>query len=181
NERKDSLVSAFMMVFLSAIIMAVAAGTLHVMGLTLENTVEMTRLLGPLGGDAATFLLILGITGAGLSTIFPIVLIAPWLIADYTGKPRDIKSPLFRVLIVGGLLFAFGSIFIDHPPPILMVLSQAFQATILPLVAIPIFFLLNNKRLMGAAKMPSTGWNLCLMSVILFALITTYYAIIGFL
>src|SRR5690606_33929311 len=45
DEQRDSLVSAFMMVFLSAIIMAVAAGTLHVMGLTLENTVEMTRLL----------------------------------------------------------------------------------------------------------------------------------------
>ena len=179
DEKRDAFVSASMMVFLSAIIMAVAAGTLHVMGLTLSNTLELIRLLGPIGGDAAAFLLIIGVTGAGLSTIFPIVLIAPWLIADYTGMPRDIKSPMFRGLIVVGLLFGFGSIFLDQAPPLLMVLSQAFQATILPAVAIPVFILLNKKGLMGN-QLPSQKWNLGLISVILFSLITTYFAIQGF-
>ena len=179
DEKRDAFVSAFMMVFLSAIIMAVAAGTLHVMGLRLDSTLEMIRLLGPIGGDAAAFLLIVGITGAGLSTVFPIVLIAPWLIADYTGRPRDIKSPMFRGLILGGLLFAFGSVFIDEAPPILMVLSMAFQATILPVVAIPAFYLLNKKSLMGK-NLPSRRWNFGLVVVILFSLITTYFAIMGF-
>jgi len=179
DEKRDAFVSASMMVFLSAIIMAVAAGTLHVMGLTLSSTIDMIRMLGPIGGDAAALLLIIGITGAGLSTIFPIVLIAPWLIADYSGRPRDIKSPMFRGLIVVGLLFAFGSIFLDQTPPLLMVVSQAFQATILPAVAIPVFILLNKKGVMGG-YLPSKKWNLALMSVILFSLITTYFAIRGF-
>lgn len=179
DEKRDAFVSASMMVFLSAIIMAVAAGTLHVMGLTLSSTLELIRLLGPFGGDAAAFLLIVGITGAGLSTIFPIVLIAPWLIADYTGRSRDIKSPMFRILIVVGLLFGFGSIFLEQAPPLLMVLSQAFQATILPAVAIPVFILLNKKGLMGK-QLPSRKWNVGLLAVILFSLITTYFAIRGF-
>ena len=97
------------MLFLSGIIMAVAAGTLHVMGLKLENTVEMIYLFEPIGGKVAALILIVGITGAGLSTIFPIVLIAPWLVSDYMGKPRDIQSPMFRWLMFGGLIFAFGS------------------------------------------------------------------------
>ena len=181
DEKRDAFFSAFMMVFLSAVIMAVAAGTLHVMGLTLNNTLEMIRLLGPIGGDAAAFLLIVGITGAGLSTVFPIVLIAPWLIADYTGRPRNIKSPLFRGLILAGLVFAFGSIFLEQPPPpVLMVVSQAFQATILPAVAIPVFILLNKKALMSERQLPSQKWNLGLVAVILFSLVTTYFAIIGF-
>ncbi len=180
DEKRDAFVSAVMMVFLSAIIMAVAAGTLHVLGLRLDSTLEMIRLLGPIGGDAAAFLLIVGITGAGLSTIFPIVLIAPWLIADYTGRPRDIKSPMFRGLILVGLIFAFGSVFLEQTPPVLMVISQAFQATILPAVAIPVFYLLNKKGLMGE-KLPSKTWNLGLVIVILFSLITTYFAIMGFL
>lgn len=92
GERKDAAVSAGMMLFLSATIMAVAAGTLHVMGLKLDNTVELIQLFEPLGGEAAAFILIIGISAAGISTIFPIVLIAPWLIADFTGRPRDIKS-----------------------------------------------------------------------------------------
>jgi len=179
DEKRDAFVSASMMVFLSAIIMAVAAGTLHVMGLTLSSTIDMIRMLGPIGGDAAALLLIIGITGAGLSTIFPIVLIAPWLIADYSGRSRNIKSPMFRGLIVVGLLFGFGSIFLDQAPPLLMVVSQAFQATILPAVAIPVFILLNKKGIMGP-YLPSKKWNLALMSVILFSLITTYFAIRGF-
>jgi manganese transport protein len=92
QEKKDAAVSASMMLFLSAVIMAVAAGTLHVMGLKLDNTVEMIQLFEPIGGNVAAFILILGIVGAGLSTIFPIVLIAPWLVADYTGQPRNIHS-----------------------------------------------------------------------------------------
>lgn len=180
DEKRDAFFSAFMMVFLSAVIMAVAAGTLHVMGLTLNNTLEMIRLLGPIGGEAAAFLLIVGITGAGLSTVFPIVLIAPWLIADYTGRPRNIKSPMFRGLILAGLVFAFGSIFLAQPPPVLMVVSQAFQATILPAVAIPVFILLNKKALMSERQLPSQKWNLGLVAVILFSLVTTYFAIKGF-
>ena len=41
GEKRDAFVSAFMMLFLSGVIMAVAAGTLNVMGLKLNNSVEM--------------------------------------------------------------------------------------------------------------------------------------------
>ena len=176
-EKKDAFVSAFMMLFLSGIIMAVSAGTLHLMGLKLDNTVEMISLFEPLGGKLAALVLIAGITGAGLSTIFPIVLIAPWLVSDYLGKPRDIRSPMFRWLMLGGLVFAFGSVFLEQRPPALMIFSQAFQACILPAVAIPIFILLNRKNLMHKYV---SGWkmNLGVLAVILFSFLTTYYAIV---
>ncbi len=180
TEKRDALTSAGMMLLLSAIIMAVSAGTLHIMGLKLDTTIEMIRLFEPLGGQFAAFLLILGITGAGLSTIFPIVLIAPWLISDYTGRPRNIKSPMYRILIMGGLIFAFGSVFLEQTPPILMVFSQAFQAAILPAVAIPVFLLLNRQDVMNT-HLPSTRMNAGLIAVIIFSLVTTYYAILGFM
>lgn len=180
HEKKDAFVSVCTMVFLSAIVMAVGAGTLHILGLRMENTLEMIGLLEPIGGDGAAFLLIVGISGAGLSTIFPIVLIAPWLVADYMGWERNIRSPLFRILILAGLFFAFGSVFLDQTPPLLMVFSQAFQAAILPAVAIPVFLLLNKEELVGKEYLPSRKWNLGLIAVILFSLITTYFAIKGF-
>jgi manganese transport protein len=176
TEKRDAFVSAFMMLFLSAIIMAVAAGTLHVMGLKLENTVDMIHLFQPLGGKLAAIILILGIVGAGLSTIFPIVLIAPWLIADYSGKPRNIHSAQSRWLIFFAMLFAFGTIFLEQRPPALMVFSQAFQACILPAVAIPILVLLNRYKLMGSHK-ASLRENIGIWSVILFSFVTTYFAI----
>ena len=179
NEKKDSAVSASMMFFLSIVIMAVSAGTLHVMGLDLTNTVEMVSLFQPIGGKIAAFVLIMGIVGAGISTVFPIILIAPWLISDYTGKERNIHSPMYRILGLIGILFGFGSQFIEATPPVLMVFAQAFQALILPAVAIPVFILINRKSLMNeyAAR---TGINIGMTAVILFSLLTAYFAIVDF-
>ena len=177
TEKKDSMVSATTMLILSGIIMAVAAGTLHVMGLQLDNTVEMIHLFEPIGGKVAAFILILGIAGAGLSTVFPIILIAPWLISDITGQPRDIKSPMYRILGGIGLLFSFGLQIIEQAPPAMMIFSQAFQACILPAVAIPILLLIMNKNLMGAHT-ARRNMIIGLIAVIIFSLVTTYFAVI---
>lgn len=177
DEKRDAMVSASMMLFLSAIIMAVAAGTLHVMGLSLTNTVEMIYLFEPLGGKTAALILILGISGAGLSTVFPIILIAPWLVCDYTGKERNIQSPLFRWLGLFGILFSFGFLVMQEKPPGLMVFSQAFQACILPAVAIPVYFLLKDQKLMKNHGM-KTAFKIGLVAVIVFSLLTTYFALI---
>ncbi len=177
GEKKDAFVSATMMLVLSGIIMAVSAGTLHVMGLKLDNTIEMIQLFEPIGGKIAAFILILGIAGAGLSTVFPIILIAPWLICDITGRKRDIRSPLFRILGGLGLLFAFGLQIIEQRPPAMMVFSQAFQAMILPAVAVPIFLMIRNQKLMGNHR-AGIKMNLGLVAVIIFSLITTYFAFI---
>ena len=176
TEKKDSFFSATAMLILSGIIMAVSAGTLHVMGLNIDQTTDMIHLFEPLGGKAAAIILILGVSGAAISTVFPIALIAPWLIADYTGKPRNTKSTQSRVLILIALLFGFGSVLLEQKPPALMIFSQAFQACILPAVAIPIMILLNRKDLMGT-HLASTKDNIWIAAVIAFSLFTTYYAI----
>ena len=176
-EKKDSAVSASMMFFLSFVIMAVSAGTLHVMGLELNDTVEMISLFEPIGGKTAAFILILGIVGAGISTIFPIILIAPWLISDYKGEERNIKSPMYRILGLIGILFGFGMQFMEARPPIVMVFSQAFQALILPAVAIPIFVLINKKNLMDK-NVADKKMNFGIIAVIIFSLVTSYFAIV---
>ncbi len=176
DEKKDAFVSASIMLILSGVIMAVSAGTLHVMGLKLDNTVEMVQLFEPIGGNVAAFILILGIVGAGLSSMFPILLIAPWLIADYTGKPRNIHSPQSRWLIFIALLFTFGSIILKQRPPVLMVFSMTLQACILPAVAIPVFLLINRKKLMGGNRANLTE-NIGIIAVILFSFLTTWFAI----
>jgi Mn2+/Fe2+ NRAMP family transporter len=180
GEKRDAFVSAGMMLFLSTIIMAVSAGTLNVAGLRLENTAELVQLFEPIGGEAAAFILILGISAAGLSTVFPIVLIAPWLISDFTDRSRDIRSPLFRTLGGIGILVAFSAQFIEEPPPSGMIFSQAFQAFILPAVVAPILVLINRDDLMKG-RTASTRMNVGLVAALLFSLLTAYLAIADFL
>ena len=179
TEKRDAAVSASVMVLLSALVMAVAAGTLAVRGLTMESTLDMIGLLQPIGGKSAAFLLIVGVSGAGLSTAFPLVLIAPWLVSDFMGWKRDLRSPAIRALIGVGLLFSFGSVFLAEAPPVLMVVAMALQAVILPAVAIPAFYLMNKKSLMGKEHLPTPAWNAALIAVILFSLVTTWFAVTG--
>jgi manganese transport protein len=176
RDKIDSAVSSGMMLVLSGVIMAVGAGTLYVMKISLQNTLDMVHLFEPLGGKWAALVLIFGIVGAGLSTVFPIVLIAPWLWADYREQPRNIQSTTSQWMIAVALLFAFGSVFLSQRPPALMIFSQAFQACILPAVAIPIFILWNRAGLMKAHK-ATKAENIGMVLVIIFSLVTTYFAL----
>lgn len=180
HERTDAAVSSFTMFLLSAIIMAVAAGTLWLSGRGLNSTIDLIHLFEPIGGKSATLLLILGVSAAGLSTIFPIILIAPWLISDYTGTPRNTRSPLFRIAGLAGLAIALAFLFIQQAPPLIVIFSQAFQAVLLPVVVIPVFVLINRKGLMKGHQ-AGTRMNIGLTLTLLFGLLTALLAIIDFL
>ncbi len=84
-ERRDSLISASLLFLVSAAIMASAAGTLHPRGIYVDNAIDMVSTLEPLAGRFAIALFVTGIIAAGLSSIFPNMLLLPWLIADYQG------------------------------------------------------------------------------------------------
>lgn len=177
KEKTDAAVSSFMMFLLSAVVMAVAAGTLYLIGSKLNSTLDLIHLFEPIGGKLATFLLILGICSAGLSTMFPIILIAPWLICDYTGKPRNPRSPLFRVAGLAGLLVGLAFLFLPTAPPAIMVFSQAFQAMLLPAVVIPMLILINRKSFMND-HVAGTWMNIGLALTLIFSLVTASFAII---
>ena len=83
---------------------------------------------------------------------------------------------MFRILGLIGILFGFGLQFLEQRPPAMMVFSQAFQACILPAVAIPVFILINRKSIMKS-HISDTKMNFGIMAVIVFSLVTTYFAI----
>jgi len=174
----DAAVSSGMMLLLSAAVMACAAGTLFRMGQPVEKAVDMVQTLEPLAGRFAISLFVLGVLGAGISTLFPIILVAPWMIADYRGTSRNIRSPMFRILGGLALLICLVIPVFGGQPVWIMIASQAFQAMILPVITVPIMVLLNRRAVMGQDK---AGWllNLGLWATLIFALVTTYAAFVG--
>ena len=178
QEKIDSLVSVSMMLLLSGAIMACAAGTLYKMGIPVERAVDMVKTLEPLAGRFAISIFVIGIIGAGVSTLFPIALVLPWLICDYCGIERNLQSPMFRILGGLGLLLGFTVPVFGGRPVWIMIVSNAFQATILPIVALAIIVLINNKKLMGEHK--AGKWlNIGMWATFVFAIITAYVAIVG--
>ena len=119
-----------------------------------------------------------GVIGAGISTLFPIVLVAPWLISDYRGSVRNLRTPLFRVLGALGLLLGFVIPVFGGRPVWIMVASQAFQSILLPIITLPIIYLLNNRKLMGEDR--AGFWmNFGLWATFIFALVTSWAGVLG--
>lgn len=148
-EKRDAAISATLMFLLSIAIMASAAGTLYPKGLKVDNAIDMVTLLEPLAGRFAISIFVAGIVCAGLSSLFPIVLLAPWLLADFKGEARDMKSNSSKLLVLFGVLLGLVIPIFGGRPVFIMILSQAATSIATPLILVLMLILLNKKSLMG--------------------------------
>lgn len=178
TQRNDAAVSVGLMFIISAAIMAAAAGTLYVEGIGLSYASQMITLLEPLAGPLAVSIFAVGIVAAGVSSQFPNVLMLPWLICDYTGKVRNMTLPRYRVMVFLISLLGLVVPFFGARPVLVMIVSQAFNAVILPITVACILYLSNRKDLMGSHKSSMTS-NAILILIVLFSLFTSYIAAKG--
>ncbi|MBC8403553.1 MAG: Nramp family divalent metal transporter [Candidatus Marinimicrobia bacterium] len=173
--KRDALISVALMFVLSVAVMASAAGTLYIQGLEIDNAIDMVKLLEPLAGRFAISIFVAGIVCAGLSSLFPIILLAPWLLADYSNKPRNMKSNQTKLLVLFGVLLGFVIPVFGGRPVMVMITSQALVAMATPVVVGLMFLLLNNKKIMGKY---TSGLKMNIAMVIIF-LFTVLISIIG--
>ncbi|RZV35691.1 MAG: divalent metal cation transporter [Chromatiales bacterium] len=178
KQRKDAVVAVVMMFIISGSIMAAAAGTLHVEGLGLEKVSQMIGLLEPLAGSFATTIFVVGIVAAGVSSQFPNVLMLPWLLCDYNQSERDMTLTRYRIIVfVVSLLGLVVPIF-EARPIFVMIISQAFNAVILPVTVACILYLGNRRDLMGEHRNTAMT-NVVLTAILLFSLVTTSMGVRG--
>ncbi len=178
NQRNDAAVSVGLMFVISAAIMAAAAGTLYAEGIGLSQASQMIELLEPLAGSLATSIFAIGIVSAGVSSQFPNVLMLPWLLCDYQGTQRDMTLPKFRVIVL--LISVLGLVvpIFEARPVFVMIVSQAFNAVILPVTVACILYLGNRRDLVGVYK-NSILTNIVLTIIFLFSLFTSSVGIKG--
>jgi Mn2+/Fe2+ NRAMP family transporter len=178
NERRDAIISASMMFILSVAVMAAAAGTLHPLGLKVDNAIDMVKLMEPLAGRFAISVFVGGIVAAGLSSLFPIILLAPWLFADYNCKPRNMKSTGSRLLVLFGVLLGLVVPVFGGRPVLVMIVSQAMAAIVTPLVLALMFYICNKRSIMGDHTL-GTASSLILGFILLFTIAMAVAGIIG--
>ena len=177
-QRNDAIFSVSLMFVISASIMAAAAGTLHVEGIGLSKASQMIVILEPLAGSLATSIFAFGLIAAGVSSQFPNVLMLPWLLCDYTGNERDMTLTKYRILVLLISLLGLVVPIFDARPVFVMIVSQAFNAVILPITVACIFYLSNRKDLMGEHKNTLVA-NCVLGAILLFSFFTSFIAIGG--
>lgn len=178
EQKKDAIVAAILVFIISAAIMAVATGALYYSGKPVTQVLDMVNTLEPVAGKFALTLFFFGTLSAGLSSIFPILLIVPILIADYQSGELDTSSKQFKVITAVACFFALIVPIFGSNPVEMQILSQVFNVFVLPLVIIGIMILINKKELMKGYQTPKLI-NLGLLLALVFACIISYNGVVA--
>ena len=180
QQKKDSITAAILIFIISGVIMAVAAGALFYDGKEVTQVLDMANTLEPVAGKWAVSIFFFGALSAGLSSIFPCLLIAPLLIADYQSGELDTNSKQFRIITAIACLVALiGPAFGVNPIEI-QILSQVFNVFVLPVVIFGIILMLNNKKVMKDYKTNFVVY-VGLYAALFFSLVISYNGILALL
>lgn len=173
EQRKDAAWAALLIFIISGSIMAVAMGAFFEKGQVVNKVLDMVYALEPVAGRFAIAIFFMGTLAAGLSSVFPILMIAPLMIADYQQGKLDTTSTQFKILtaiacILGLVVPIFGA-----NPIKAQILTQVFNVFVLPLVILGMLILINNRRLMGKHK-AGILLNIGIILAFIFATIISY-------
>lgn len=180
EQKKDSITAAILIFLISSIIMAVASGALFYQGKVVTQVLDMASTLEPVAGKWASTLFFFGTLSAGLSSIFPCLLIAPLLLGDYQSGKLDTTSKQFKIITgIACLVALIGPIFGANPIQI-QILSQVFNVFVLPAVILGIILMLKNEKVMKGHK-TSLLIFIGLYAALCFSLVISYNGVMALL
>ena len=177
-QRRDAIVSASLTFIISASIMICAAGVLYPKGIHIEKVLDMIYVLEPIAGRFAVALFVTGLLSAGLSSLFPIMMLAPELISDYKAGEMQTGTPLFRILTGIAALAGLTIPILGTNPVITQIASQVTLVFVLPLVILFMMIMLNKSKVMGANR-PGVLFNILMGMALCFACIVSYTGVIA--
>ena len=148
------------------------------MGSPVDKVITMVELLEPLLGRFAISIFVMGILGAALSSMIPILMLAPLLISDFQNKSVKYKGSQFRILTGVAILFGLVVPILKFNPVFAMIVSQAFHVFLLPIVVLAMMYLINRKDLMKENK-AGLWMNVNLGIIVIFTLIISWQAVVG--
>ncbi len=119
-------------------------------GASVDSAAAMAAQLEPLLGGFAPLFFSLGLLAAGVTSAITAPLAAAYATGGAFGWRRDLRSARFRavwaVVLVTGTIFAAN---VGESPVAAIILAQAANGLILPVVALFLLYVVNQRRLIG--------------------------------
>lgn len=171
RNRNDAIVAAALIFIISGSIMSVAAGSLHGSGISINKVLDMSGALAPMAGKFAVGIFFIGTLSAGLSSIFPCLMIVPLMLSDYSSGNLDVTSKRFQIITGLASLLALSIPVLGVNPIKGQILTQVMNVFGLPLVVLS-FIILWNRKVIAVSQKPFV--NVVLFGALIFALIITY-------
>lgn len=171
TQTRDVCVSTLVMFVVNAAIICCACGAIfNRNGAPIEKVMDMVETLTPIAGSGAVILFLVGLISAGLSSIFPIVMVAPLLIADFQKGELQIQTPTFRVIAAFVCCLGLMVPLLGANPVVAQIMTQIAQVFVLPLVIFLMMILVNRRSLMGKYR-AGIILNLGMTASLIFSLI----------
>lgn len=146
TQKNDALLAAILIFTISGSIMAVASGSLFGRGVEITHVLDMSQALEPSVGRFAVSVFFVGTLSAGLSSIFPCLMIVPLMLGDFNQGKLDVKSNRFKGITGLASLVALCIPIFGFNPIQGQIITQVFNVVALPLVIFSFLFLWNRKN-----------------------------------
>ncbi|KTT86073.1 Nramp family divalent metal transporter [Mammaliicoccus sciuri] len=145
--RIDTIVAIGLGGLISAAILITAGTLIH--GKEVTSLVELSEPLKPVLGDFAPIFMSVGLFSAGLSSAIASPMGAAATISSCLRWKGGVKSKKYRLVFAIVIFIGIITSSLGFEPLEVLLIAQALNGIILPLIAILIFVILNKKNMMG--------------------------------
>lgn len=146
ESKADIMVSMILGGLISMAVIVTASAAFFGTGIAISNAGEMAQQLEPLLGSWAKNIFALGLFSAGLSSAVTAPLAAAYATAGALGWEKDMKDKKFRAIWMVVLLIGIVFSAIGLKPLSAIIFAQAANGIMLPIVAIFLLYVMNNKN-----------------------------------
>ncbi len=143
----DNAISIGVGGLVSMAILATAAASLFGSGETITNAMDMAQQLTPLFGSLATITLGVGFFAAGLTSAITAPLATGYIVQEIFGSSNS-RTP-FRIGALIVIIFGAFAALLGYRPVELIFVAQIANGLLLPIVAVFLLKLANDKKLLG--------------------------------
>lgn len=163
--KQDTFISVFLggLVSMSVIVAAAAMP-----GQTISNALEMARSLEPLYGSSARYFMGIGLFAAGITSAVTAPLAAAYVANNCFGWHAGLRDYRFRAVWMIILFIGVISLSFELRPIEIIQFAQFANGLLLPVIAILLLWMVNNRSLMG--KYRNTAWH-NLLAIIIISLV----------
>ncbi len=152
--RWDTIISITVGGVISAAIL-ISAATL-IKGEEVSSVIQLAGPLEPVLGDAAPIVISVGLFAAGLSSAIASPTGAAATISSLLGWKGGMQSKKYKLVFVVIIIIGIITSALGFEPLQVLLIAQALNGMILPIIAILIFIIINKKNLMG--RFVNTLW-----------------------
>lgn len=175
NSIKDTYMGIFMLSLISALVILTSAAALHPKGIEVNSAADMALQLEALFGSYAKIIFSVGLCAAAFSSLMVNSIMGGGLLADGLGLGRSMNEKMPKIFISVILLLGMViAVFFRGNVIYALIMAQASSIFAVPLIAVGLFLMLNNKKVMGKHRNNKTQNTIAIFGFILISIMVYY-------